>query len=80
MPSATRQLVEDQPRYTMAQLRELRRTMVRFCRSIPPGPERNGHRQIALSLRRLFQNKTWLDAHTVEGSQTKQPEMQDLLV
>jgi hypothetical protein len=34
----------------------------------PPGPQRNHHRQIALSLRSLFKNKAWLDAHTVEGS------------
>jgi hypothetical protein len=68
MPSTNRQPVEE-PRYTMAELIELRRTMLRFSRSIPPGSERDQHLQIAISLRRLFRNKAWLDAHTVEGSQ-----------
>jgi hypothetical protein len=54
--------------YTIAELVELRRQMLRFSRSVPPGPERNQHRQIATSLRWLFKNKAWLDAHTVEGS------------
>jgi hypothetical protein len=53
----------------MTDLVELRRQMLRFARSKPPGPERNGHRQIAISLRQLFKNKEWLDVHTVEGSQ-----------
>ena len=55
--------------YSVAELVELRRQMLRFSRSIPPGPDRNEHRQIATSLRWLFRNKAWLDAHTVEGSQ-----------
>jgi hypothetical protein len=54
--------------YTVAELVELRRQMLRFSRSVPPGAERNQHRQIATSLRWLFKNKAWLDAHTVEGS------------
>jgi hypothetical protein len=53
----------------MAELIELRRTMLQFSRSIPPGSERDQHLQIAISLRRLFRNKAWLDADTVEGSQ-----------
>jgi hypothetical protein len=55
--------------FTHSQLLELRRQMLRFARATPPGPERNGHRQVAASLRSLFRNKRWLDAHTVEGSQ-----------
>jgi hypothetical protein len=55
--------------YSVAELVELRRQMLRFSRSMPPGPDRNEHRQIATSLRWLFKNKAWLDAHTVEGSQ-----------
>jgi hypothetical protein len=43
--------------------------MLRFARSTPPGHEQNAPRQIARSLRNLFKNKKWLDAHTVEGSQ-----------
>ena len=50
--------------HTMSELIELRRQMLRFARSLPPGSERNNRRQIAASLRRLFRNKEWLDAHT----------------
>lgn len=58
-------------RYTVEQLLELRRQMLRFARSTPPGPERNRRRQIAASLRRLFKDKEWLDAHLVEGPTTE---------
>jgi hypothetical protein len=34
-----------------------------------PGPERNQHRQVALSLRALFKNQKWLDAHSLNGSE-----------
>jgi hypothetical protein len=54
--------IVDETRYTMAQLTELRRTMLRFCRSIPPGPERNKHLQIAVSLGRLVKDEAWLEA------------------
>jgi hypothetical protein len=54
--------------HTMSELIELRRQMLRFARSLPRGPERNNRRQIASSLRSLFRNKAWLNAHTVEGS------------
>jgi hypothetical protein len=68
MPSLQLKLTDHSTRYTIEQLLQLRRQMLRFARSLPPGPERNDRRQIADSLRRLFKNKTWLDAHTVEGS------------
>jgi hypothetical protein len=48
------------PRYSAAELIQLRRQMLRSSRSIPPGPERNERRQIADSLRRLFKNRGWL--------------------
>jgi hypothetical protein len=54
-------------RYRIVELAELRRQMLQYSRKVPPGPERNQHLQIAISLRRLFKNKAWLDAHTVEG-------------
>jgi hypothetical protein len=54
--------------FTLAELSELRGNTLRYARSFPPGPERNQHRQIALSLRALFRNPKWLNAHTVEGS------------
>ena len=37
--------------------------MLRFARSLPPGPERNGRRQIAASLRSLVRNTKWLAAN-----------------
>jgi hypothetical protein len=68
MPQANR-ITAFERLYSIAELVDLRRQMLRYSRSIPPGPERNQHRQIAMSLRFLFKNKEWLDAHTVEGSQ-----------
>jgi hypothetical protein len=65
MPSTNRQPVQES-RYSIAELIELRRTMLRFARSIPPGPERNQHLQIAICLRRLFKDKAWFDAHVIE--------------
>jgi hypothetical protein len=47
---------------------QIRRDMLRYARSLPPGPDRNQRRQIALSLRTLFKNENWLDAHTLEGA------------
>jgi hypothetical protein len=63
MPSVARTLQLDPPLPTMAELVEHRRNILRYARSFPPGPERNQHRQIALSLRTLFRNSEWLNAH-----------------
>jgi hypothetical protein len=69
MPSLQLKLVDDRTRYTIAQLTQLRRQMLRFARSLPRGShERNERRQIAASLRSLFRNKVWRDVHTMEGS------------
>jgi hypothetical protein len=65
MPSANGQPVKES-RYTMAELVDLCRMILRFSRSVPPGPERIRHLQIAISLRGLFKNKAWLAAHTIE--------------
>jgi hypothetical protein len=64
----TDQMANFEQRYRIVELAQLRRQMLRYSRSIPPGAERNQHLQIAISLRRLFKNKAWRDAHTVEGS------------
>jgi hypothetical protein len=53
--------------YTAQEMHDLRRNVVRFARSFPPGPERNQHRQIALSLRALFRNSAWLQNHVVDA-------------
>jgi hypothetical protein len=69
MPSLQLKLEDGHTRYSMSQLVQLRRQMLRFARSLPiKSPERNERRQIAASLRRLFRNKRWLDDHTVDGS------------
>jgi hypothetical protein len=67
MPALRRTFPDDEMRYSILELIELRRTMLRFARSLPPGPERNQRRQIAASLRTLFTNDEWLSAHTVQG-------------
>jgi hypothetical protein len=56
------------PLYSKAELIELRRNILLYARSFPPGSGRNQHRQIARSLRALFHNAEWLDANTLEGS------------
>jgi hypothetical protein len=53
-------------RYTMAELTNLRRQMLRFARLLPIGFERNQRLQTAMSLRD-FKNKSWLAAHTTTG-------------
>jgi hypothetical protein len=69
MPSLQLKLADEHTRYSMSQLLQLRRQMLRFARSLPiKSSERNERRQIAASLRRLFRNKRWLDDHTVDGS------------
>ena len=66
MPALELKLVEGQTRSTNSQFLQLRRQMLQCARSWPRGSsERNQRRQAAASLRRLFGNKEWLDAHTV---------------
>jgi hypothetical protein len=65
MPSAARTLSFDHPLYSKAELLEQRRNILRYARSFPSGPERNQHRQIALSLRALFRNREWLESHVL---------------
>jgi hypothetical protein len=68
MPSANRTPEpETDTRREMAYFIEMRRNVLRYARTFPPGAERSQHRQIALSLRRLFRNKTWLESHTLDG-------------
>ena len=54
--------------YATDELRVLRRETLLYARMFPPGPLRNQHRQIALSLRSLVKNKDWLDTYTIEGA------------
>jgi hypothetical protein len=66
MPSVARTLVLDPPLYSRAELIEHRRNILRYARSFPPGPERNQHRQVALSLRARFRNRNWLQGHVLK--------------
>jgi hypothetical protein len=52
-----------EPLYNPDELTDLRRNMLRYARTFPPGEERNHHLQIAVSLRRLFRNEKWLRDH-----------------
>lgn len=52
--------------YAIAELYEVRRMVIAHARTAPPGPERNQHRQIARSIRRLFGDAKWLADHTIE--------------
>lgn len=60
--------LEAAKRYTMEELWAVRRNVLVYARSFPPGPERNQRRQVARSLRALFRNPAWLDRNTVEGA------------
>jgi hypothetical protein len=73
MSSLQLNLINNDTRYTYRQLVQLRRQMLRFVRSIPPGSERNARRQTARSLRNLVNNKEWLNDHTVEGACSREP-------
>jgi hypothetical protein len=54
-------------RRELAYFIETRRNVLRYARTFPPGTERNQHRQIALSLRRLFRSRRWLSENTLDG-------------
>jgi hypothetical protein len=62
MPRTKRQPEEDH-RHFIAELIRMRRAILQYARSTPPGAERNRHRQVAESLRRIFKNKAWLGGH-----------------
>jgi hypothetical protein len=49
--------------YSLDELTELRRNVLRYARTFPPGYERNQHLQVAVSLRALFKREQWLRDH-----------------
>ncbi|MGD0848439.1 hypothetical protein [Bradyrhizobium sp.] len=59
--------IPDHPHYSLAELIEKRRVMLRYARTFPPGAERNQRRQIAVSLRALLRNRNWLTNNTNQG-------------
>jgi hypothetical protein len=54
--------------YSLDELRELRRSLLRYARSFPPGDERNQHRQVAVRLRLLFKDEKWRLDHVRNDS------------
>lgn len=66
-----REFVKNEPvetkRYTMAELHQLRWAIIKHSRSMPHGPARNEHGQMATSMRSLSNDREWLAAHTVDG-------------
>lgn len=68
MPAIARVVEADPPLYTRSELVEHRRNILRYARLFPPGPQRNQHRQIALSLRTLFRNRMWLEANVLNDA------------
>ena len=54
--------------YSLDELRGLRRNLLRYARSFPPGDERNQHRKVAVRLRLLFKNEKWLRDHVRNDS------------
>lgn len=62
MATAERMLIGEQ-RFSFEALVDLRRMILHHARSIPPGSIRNQYRQIAVSLRSLLENESWLRGH-----------------
>jgi hypothetical protein len=54
--------------YSLDELLELRRNVLRYARTFPPGDERNQHLQVAVSLRALFKGEKWRRTHVLEGA------------
>jgi hypothetical protein len=51
----------------MAKFYELRRVIIKHSRSMPTGPARNEHPQIATLMRSLIRDPIWLAVHSVDG-------------
>jgi hypothetical protein len=49
--------------YGLDELLELRRNVLRYARTFPPGDERNQHLQVAVSLHALFKGDKWRRDH-----------------
>ena len=54
--------------YSLDELLELRRNLLRYARTFPPGEERNQHLQIAVRLRALFKSEQWRRDHVRKDS------------
>jgi hypothetical protein len=49
--------------HSLDELTELRRNVLRYARTFPPGYEPNQHLQVDVSLRALFKREQWLRDH-----------------
>jgi len=58
-PDSTTVVPRVERHYSLDELGELRRNMLRYARTFPPGEERNQHLQIAVRLRALFKSEQW---------------------
>jgi hypothetical protein len=54
--------------YSLDELGELRRNMLRYARTFPPGEERKQHFHVAVSFRALLKNEKWLRDHVRNDS------------
>ena len=54
--------------YSLDELLELRRNVLRYARTFPPGDERNQRLQVAVALRALFKGEKWRRTHTLESA------------
>jgi hypothetical protein len=54
--------------YSPDELLELRRNVLRYARTFPPGEERNQHFHIAVSIRALFKDEKWRRDHVRNDS------------
>jgi hypothetical protein len=57
--------------YALAELHELQRLEIKRARSLPQGSERNQHRQIAKSIKRLLHDPTWMANHARIGDASR---------
>jgi hypothetical protein len=50
--------------YSLEELTQIRRILLRYARSLPPGSERNKRRWVELKLRALLKDQHWVEANT----------------
>jgi len=67
-PDSTTVVPRVERHYSLDELGELRRNMLRYARTFPPGEERNQHFHVAVSFRALLKNEKWLRDHVRNDS------------
>ena len=69
MPSVGRLPSWERELYSVEELTENRRLLLRFARSLPPGCERNKRRWVELSLRALLKDPGWVRVNTAKSAE-----------